>query len=629
VIEYERAETQFFPDATLLNGAVPLDSIVRTAELFQRPSRLPEHEKENTALAALVTAMANFPSRILQTLAEKVLDVLRADSAGLSLLTKDAKGFYWPAIAGAWQLHVGGGTPRNFCPCGDVLDREAPILFTHWELRYRYLSDALPLAEEALLVPFYVSGKAVGTIWAIAHSTQRKFDAEDLRILESMGRFASAAHQTVESIEALKLEVAGRQAAEDELRLLTDVLEAKIRARTKALAQRNKQLVEARSRLAEEKLRLERSEAFLAEAQRVSRTGSFSWRPDTGDFIWSAQLYCIFGFRGNEIITSNLISSRIHPEDVRLFTEMTALAKKSAVDFQYELRLLMPDHSLKYLHLTAHGTQDKNDRLEYTGAVQDVTQRRVSEEALSKARSELAHVSRVTSLGVMTAAVAHELNQPLSGILTNASTCLRMLDNDPANVCGARKTAERTIRDANRASEVVARLRALFARKSTATEIVDLNEAAKEVIALSMDKLKEEKVVLRVALAENLPPVTGDRVQLQQVILNLLYNAAEAMSAVNNRPRLLQIATKQEGDDEIRLSVQDVGVGIDPQNIDKIFDAFHTTKSDGMGIGLSVSRSIIEGHRGRLWAIPNDGAGATFSFAIPRQAAVIGGARSH
>ncbi len=185
---------------------------------------------------ALVTALADSPLTILQTLVDKVLEVLRADSAGLSLLTKDEKRFYWAAIAGAWRPHIGGGTPRDFGPCGDVLDHNVPMLFTHWERRYPYLSMAVPLAEEGLLVPFYVNGKAVGTIWAIAHNNRRQFDAEDLRLLESMGRFASAAYQTVESIENLKLQIAAREEAEIALRELANGLEAKVRSRVQSTA---------------------------------------------------------------------------------------------------------------------------------------------------------------------------------------------------------------------------------------------------------------------------------------------------------------------------------------------------------------------------------------------------------
>ena len=245
-------------------------------------------------------------------------------------------------------------------------------------------------------------------------------------------------------------------------------------------------------------------------------------------------------------------------------------------------------------------------------------ERRLSEEALSKVRSELAHVARAQSLGVLTASIAHEVNQPLSGIITNANTCLRMLAANPPNVDGARETARRTIRDGNRAADVVTRLRALFSRKDATTEPVDLNEAAREVIALSWSELQRSRVILRPELADILPPVTGDRVQLQQVILNLLLNATEAMSSVNDRPRQLVIRTERDEGDRVRLTVQDAGVGLDPQGADKLFEAFYSTKSGGMGIGLSVSRSIIESHHGRLWAAPNDGPGATFAFSIPR-----------
>jgi PAS domain S-box-containing protein len=245
-------------------------------------------------------------------------------------------------------------------------------------------------------------------------------------------------------------------------------------------------------------------------------------------------------------------------------------------------------------------------------------ERRLSEEALSKVRSELAHVARAQSLGVLTASIAHEINQPLSGIITNAGTCLRMLAADPPNVDGARETARRTIRDGNRAADVVTRLRALFSKKDATTEPVDLNEAAREVIALSWSELQRSRVILRPELADILPPVTGDRVQLQQVILNLLLNATEAMSSVNDRPRQLVIRTERDEGDRVRVMVQDAGVGLDPQGADKLFEAFYSTKSSGMGIGLSVSRSIIESHHGRLWAAPNDGPGATFAFSIPR-----------
>ncbi len=276
----------------------------------------------------------------------------------------------------------------------------------------------------------------------------------------------------------------------------------------------------------------------------------------------------------------------------------------------------MPDHSIKYLHAVAHAARGQDAQLEYIAAVQDVTARRVSEEALAKARSDLAKVARVTSLGVLTASIAHEVNQPLSGIITNAGTCLRMLDASPPNLEGARETARRTIRDGNRASDVITRLRALFSTEEFTLELLDLNEVTQEVVALSLSDLQRNRVALQSEFAEDLPAITGDRIQLQQVILNLLRNASDAMVDVHDRPRHLLIRTEREDGDRVRVSVRDAGVGVDPQNMKKLLDAFYTTKSDGMGIGLSISRSIIERHHGRLWAEPNDGPGATFSFSI-------------
>jgi PAS domain S-box-containing protein len=366
---------------------------------------------------------------------------------------------------------------------------------------------------------------------------------------------------------------------------------------------------------AEEQLR--RSEAFLAEGQRLSLTGSFSWKMATGEITWSEQLYRLYEFEIGLPVTPELIRTRVHPEDNTLLEKMVEQARNGENDFEWHYRLVMPDNSIKYLHAVAHARRDQSGQLEYIALVQDVTQRRASEEALVKARSELAQAARVMSLTTLTASIAHEVNQPLSGIVTNASTCLRMLSSDPPNVEGARETARRTIRDGNRASDVITRLRTLFSKKDVAFEAFDLNDAVREVIALCRGELQRNRVVLRSELAADLPAVNGDRVQLQQVILNLLRNGSEAMQTVDNRPRELLISIKEDAPDSVCVSVQDAGVGFEPKAFDRLFETFYTTKADGMGIGLSISRSIIEGHHGRLWATRNDGPGATFCFSIP------------
>jgi signal transduction histidine kinase len=368
---------------------------------------------------------------------------------------------------------------------------------------------------------------------------------------------------------------------------------------------------------AQDEAALKRSEAFLAQGQHLSSTGSFSWRVDTDDITFSEELNRIFEFDSDGRVSLEQIADRIHPEDTLLMAEKVEFARRTGGNLDYEIRLRLPDDSVKYLRTIQHSSRIENGPLEYIGAVQDVTARRLSEQALERARSELAHVARVATLGALTASIAHEVNQPLSGIITNASTCVRMLDTTPPDIDGARETARRTIRDGNRASEVITRLRSLFSRKEFTREPLDLNEAIREVIALSLSELQRNRVIVQSELAD-LPLITGDRVQLQQVLLNLVRNASEAMLGVEDRPRQMTIRTESEDSDHVRVTVRDAGVGIERHSLDKLFDAFYTTKSGGMGMGLSVSRSIVERHRGRLWVEANDGPGATFAFSIPR-----------
>jgi len=371
--------------------------------------------------------------------------------------------------------------------------------------------------------------------------------------------------------------------------------------------------VEDRKR-AEEELR--RSEAFLVEGQRLSSTGSFFWRVDNDEIRFSGELYRLFEFDQDLPLTIERIAARVHPEDIPLLQEKIESARSDRGGLDYEIRLQMPDGKVKYCSTVARSYRRQDGGLEYYGAIRDITEQYLSEQALSKLRSELAHLVRVTSLGALTASIAHEVNQPLSGIVTNANTCLRMLDADPPNIEGARETARRAIRDSNRAAQVVTRLRALFTKQAPTFELVDLNEATREVIALSLHALRINRVVLRTEL-NDIPCVRGDRVQLQQVILNLVQNAIDAMTTIEERPRQLLIRTERDQDGWLRLSTQDTGVGFDAIMMERLFESFYTTKCSGMGIGLSVSRSIIENHQGRLWAEPNNGPGARFSFAIP------------
>ena len=247
-------------------------------------------------------------------------------------------------------------------------------------------------------------------------------------------------------------------------------------------------------------------------------------------------------------------------------------------------------------------------------------ERKHAEEALQKAQAELAHVTRVTTMGELAASIAHEVNQPIAGVMLNGNACVRWLagvKEDSVNLVEAREALRRIIRDGRRASEVLARIRALFKKAEAAKEPVDLNGAIREVIVLARNEMNKNRVALRLELAPDLTQVLGDRVQLQQVILNLILNAIEAMSTVEERPRELIVRTQVKDDAQILVAVCDCGIGLNPASMEKVFIAFHTTKPSGLGMGLSISRSIVENHAGRLWATANNGPGVTFHFTLP------------
>lgn len=363
---------------------------------------------------------------------------------------------------------------------------------------------------------------------------------------------------------------------------------------------------------------LRQSEAFLAKAQRISLTGTFSWRVDNDEIAWSEEIYRLLDLAPGLTPSFELIFSRIHPDDRATVEEMLKHQRRAGRDFEHEHRLLLPSGAVRHVHLVAQATRVADGALLYIATAQDVTQRRLAEETLHRTRAELAHVARVASLGALTASIAHEVNQPLAGIITNASTCLRMLGAQTPNLEGARETARRTIRDGNRAADVIKRLRALFARHEAVSEEVDLNEAAREVIAMLHNELQRHGVTVVPTLQDELPTVSGDRVQLQQVILNLILNAIDALGEVQDRPRQLRISTGHDLDASIFLAVRDNGAGFAPEDAGRLFDAFFSTKRSGMGIGLWVSRSIIEHHAGRIWATTHDGPGSTFIFALPQ-----------
>jgi len=375
--------------------------------------------------------------------------------------------------------------------------------------------------------------------------------------------------------------------------------------------------IEDRKR-AEEALR--RSEAYLAEAQRLSHAGSWAYKAGGGPVYWSEENLRIWGFdpkRGAPDLET--VHQRMHPEDRDREVEYAKNATRAGRDFVQEFRIVLPDGNVRHIQAVGHPVLSASgEPIEVLGTHVDVTERRRAEEALRQAQAALAHVTRLTTMGEMTASIAHEINQPLSGIVSNGSACLRWLAGDSPNLEEARESARRIVRDGKRAGEVIARVRALARRAGTPSGKLDINQTIREILALVGDEAKGKGAIVRTQFADDLAAVLGDRVQLQQVVLNLIMNGIEAMSSVEGRPRELVITTRNIEDEQVLVTIQDSGTGLEPQNLDKIFDAFYTTKPAGLGLGLSVSRSIVQKHGGRLWAAANDGPGTTFHFTLPK-----------
>jgi C4-dicarboxylate-specific signal transduction histidine kinase len=325
--------------------------------------------------------------------------------------------------------------------------------------------------------------------------------------------------------------------------------------------------------------------------------------------------------------TYQLFAERVHPEDMPIVQDILQKAIRDGKDFHFDYRIILPDGSMKHLQSVGRHIGKESGRSDdYIGTTMDITDRKRSEEelrqseaSLRKAQSELAHVTRVTTMGELAASIAHEVNQPIAGVVINGTTCLRLLSRvkeDSGIVTQVREALQRIIRDGTRAGEVLARIRSLFKKAESAKEPLDMNEAIREVIILTRNEMEKHRIALRLELAAGLPWVIGDRVQLQQVMLNLILNAIEAMSNVADRTRDLVIATQITEKKEVHVMVRDSGVGLDPLSAEQVFTAFHTTKPGGLGMGLSISRSIVEHHGGRLWATANAGPGATFQFTL-------------
>ena len=920
-------------------NAASLASVITTAELSRRPSRSPDFAAENRALVALAQVMAGSPGRILQKLGETALNLCRAHSAGLSLLELDGRRFYSPVIIGQWACHIGSGTLADSGPCATVLDRNAPQLMSHPERHFSHLASVKPPIEEVLIVPFYLEGKAIGTIWVMSHDGTLRFDAEDLRVMTDLGAFAATAYQVMldsgERLRGPNADIASRlshipkenaevqdsrraalNVMEDALRppeiaeilnpqLLNDAAERRqieatlseseeryrmlftlgpvamyscdtsgvirdfnpraaelwgrtpkpgdtderfcgsykmhrpdgtfmphdqcpmaevlsgtvpevrdgevhierpdgswvivvvnirplknqrgeitgalnyffditARKRAEALMESQKRAFEMaatgaplmevlefwvkaaeshvgkRAMVAIHLLNQEgtrfgqtagsnlpaayrravdgmevcsaagpcgaaisrrrrvvvadvaASEEFAAFAsfalplgirsgwsapilssngkvlgtvatyyddceslpeddllgEIVTRTAATlieSRRADeargrlvalvqsSDDAIiskdlngviqtWNSGAERLFGYTAQEAIgqpVTMLIPLDHADEEPRI---LQRIRRGERVE-HYETIRRRKDGTLVDISLAVSPIFDEQGQvLGASKIARDITERKRAEQerrkleerdralaiaaALRGTEAELARVMRALTVGELATSIAHEVNQPLAAIVTNAEAGLRWLNGKASEVQEAKDSLDLIVRDANRASAVIRRIRE-FLKKDSQQLTVDIRDVVQEAVALVRDDLLKKQIALRLELADALPPVRGDRIQLQQVILNLIMNASEAIAAVADELCDLIVIAQRSGNDQVLVAVRDCGEGVDPENVTRIFDAFFTTKPTGMGMGLSISRSIIEAHGGRIWAVPNDGPGLTVQFTLP------------
>jgi C4-dicarboxylate-specific signal transduction histidine kinase len=421
------------------------------------------------------------------------------------------------------------------------------------------------------------------------------------------------------------IETAGHKQAKAEIKRLNEELEERVVERTSQLTTLNQELskeVLERKR-AEEALR--RSEAYLAEGQKLTHTGSWACNMVTREMLHSSEEHSrLYGFDPERRSPAfQELLQRIHPEDQAGVLENAQRANFAGTDFEAHFRIILPDGATRYVHGIGHPVlKPSGDTGEFMGILMDVTERRRADaerERLRQTEADLAYVTRVTTMGELTASLAHEIKQPISAAVTNAKTCMRWLGRHDPDVSEAREAAERLVKDVTRAADIISNISLLFKKDAQQVELVDVNELIQEMIVLLRSEASRYSISIRSELAEDLPRVKADRIQLQQVFMNLMLNGIEAMKDIGTSRELT--IKSQRDNRQLLISVSDTGVGVQPEVTEQIFNAFFTTKPQGIGMGLPISRSIVESHGGRLWATAHSGRGATFQFSLPSEVA--------
>jgi PAS domain S-box-containing protein len=478
------------------------------------------------------------------------------------------------------------------------------LVFTHFYLPQTFGAFAL----SAIALTFWYAGTAPGVLAAVLSSIVRDYLFEPNTNTESRLLFdlvflvfAFLMTRVARVRNQLELRVAERTA---ELTQLNDNLKCEI-------AKHNQ--VEAELRL---------SEAYLAEAQRLSHTGSWAWSPPPGDIrYWSEECYRVQGFdpKGGQPRFEEFLQ-RVHPDDRARIAEVIDTAVREKEEFEFDYRIIHPGGEIRYARSVGHPILGPTgDLVEFVGTIIDVTDRRQAEkerERLREAQADLAHASRMTTMGELTASLAHEVNQPITAVVNGASTCIRWLTREDPDLGEAREAASGVIRNAKRAADIINRIRSISKKGESKRQLVDVNELIGEMIALLRNEANRYSISIRTDLDTELPKVMADSVQVQQVMMNLIMNSIDAMKNVD-RTRELDIRSRRGEDEYLMISVTDSGVGLPSEQTNQIFDAFFTTKSHGLGMGLRISRSIVELHGGRLWAADNSPHGASFSFTLP------------
>ena len=485
----------------------------------------------------------------------------------------------------------------------------AATAFAHFHLPQTFAAFAL----SAIAITFWYAGTKPGILAALLSSIVRNYLFDPTTSTESRLLF-----DLVFLVFALLMTLVLRG---------RNQLELKVAERTAELTELNGNLKReiAKHNQVEAELRL--SEAYLAEAQRLSHTGSWAWSPHTGDIrYWSEECFRVQGFdpKGRQPRFEEFFQ-RVHPDDQARVADVIETAVRKREEFMFDYRIVYPNGEIRDAQSTGHPVLDPSGGLvEYVGTIIDVTERKQAEkerERLREAQAELAHASRMTTMGELTASLAHEVNQPITAAVNGASTCVRWLTREDPDLGEAREAAQGVIRNAKRAADIINRIRSISKKGESNRQLADVNELIREMIALLRSEAKRHSISVRTELDAGLPKVMADSVQVQQVLMNLIMNSIDAMKDIDQE-RELAICSQRADKGLLMISVSDSGVGLPPQQTDKIFDPFFTTKPHGIGMGLRISRSIVESHGGRLWAADNTPRGASFYFTLPAPADV-------